>query len=65
MNPTRIPDIEKDDVLICTLDFEADTFSIISKNKFEVKSTKSIKGKKWYPSVQLYYSNQGVTLFSD
>ena len=62
MVPERIPNIENNDILSCTLNFEEDSFTIESKDKFIVKSNKSIIGKKWYPSAQLYYANQGVTI---
>jgi len=62
MTPDRIPNLEVGDVLTCTLDFDADVFTVSCPEKFEAKSTKPIKGKKWYPSVILYYPNQGVTI---
>jgi len=58
----KIPNVVRNDILICTLNFEKDIFTISCAGKFEVTGTKSLKGKKWFPFVQVFYTGISVTI---
>lgn len=67
MAPSRHPPLNHGDIFKCTLDFEADMFTIerVNGQPFFLTSTVPIRHKSWYIYVQMYYLSHQVTLLSD